>query len=1327
MSSLFACFALLLPTATLDAQCNPIFTNQVILVGPGGTVESCDMDPTSYPPLTLRKAFGADITVVQVSTSTSPNGPWETIPESVNNNTFQFVPSASLNFDYRRNREILYFRHFDPANPNCPIFPQLQINYDFNGATVTPTVTASRLDGSTTFCTGEEVRIEVNDRRGARSEFMTINGVRMTFNQGALLQYVPPAPGSYTFVYEATSNVSPFCEVESPPFILEVSGGDGAEPLPGVAPNSTLYVCKGDDFFLDQPDVPGTVYVMTAIFNGRPGPMFRSSDGYTVPAFDLGFVQNFVATVESGGGGGGSCASEKPIRIEREEPRRWGDEDPVTVTEGEPASFRLVSDQGRFALFLKVYDAPTGGNLIYESPTPSQNPLFTPDDTAVGEYTYYAEAITLQGSCVSSPRTVLELTIEPAGPPPPLDATITASGFTGCSSPRDPAMLSASPSGGNFTVRSSVGSVIFANRIYIAGQSTDPSLYPAVDTVVYTLGGRSKEMLFTINFAPRDYIDPIPLNLCAETDYIIRPNSNAPAGGVLTVDYANPQNNSAGGPTGDVRPNGDGTYTLTPDRIVTRTFSIIFNYTTPDGCVGVQRVNYGSANFPFRAPAPPTTAQSTVESCLGGSTPPTVTAAPARDGNDIQWYDAAEGGNLLAMGRSYQPPVSSVGTTTYYAEAVNTSRPADACRTSFTRTPVTLIISTGADITDTQQAEYCQGESGQILEATGAMGTYSISTTIGSTITPTGLYTAGTMGSGLSSDEITFTEDNGCSDIFTIQVNPQPSISSAVGQDPLSCGGAGGSITISATGAAALEYSVDGGTNYQSASTFADLPEGSYNVFVRNAAPAAGCSVAFTGNPIAISSPTAPVIDSTVVDSIMTCGMSATGSITVYGSIEPDAAGMIVGGPLLFSIDGGANFLPGLDVPGGAAGTYFRTFTNLPPGSYTPDIELNDGTCEVISPTPIVLAEPAPPMVAATNVVQPTDCSSADGQISVTATGGSGQLQYSLNGATAQTTGLFTGLGNGPYTVTITNANGSCEVEAFMTSLAAPCDQDEISLSVANGEMENTCIDIGELPGTVTSFAASTTDAPSLGTAINFNTNTGCFDYAAGTVAGMDTFRIVAIDDLGSEDTTLYIVSVTPDVDTLPNISVIASRSVNIILNNIQLPGTPISATTVIAPPSLGFIGQIIALDTLIYTAGRVTGMDQFQVDVTDDLGNVDATIVNINVLAEPTPETLPQVIVPTESDIEICLDTTEVIGAIPEFEVTGAALGTTSALVDGCFTYTSGAVGGFDTLTAVVVDAQGNRDTTRRRRRTRRRRNSRRYRPQRRYQLPGHRWRRNF
>ncbi|WP_423149539.1 Ig-like domain-containing protein, partial [Rubrolithibacter danxiaensis] len=62
---------------------------------------------------------------------------------------------------------------------------------------------------------------------------------------------------------------------------------------------------------------------------------------------------------------------------------------------------------------------------------------------------------------------------------------------------------------------------------------------------------------------------------------------------------------------------------------------------------------------------------------------------------------------------------------------------------------------------------------------------------------------------------------------------------------------------------------------------------------------------------------------------------------------------------------------------------------------------------------------------------------STDGEITITASGGTGSLSYSLDGGTYQSSNIFTGVGAGSHTISVKDANG-CSTDVSITLTAPP-------------------------------------------------------------------------------------------------------------------------------------------------------------------------------------------------------------------------------------------------------------------------------------------------
>lgn len=202
-----------------------------------------------------------------------------------------------------------------------------------------------------------------------------------------------------------------------------------------------------------------------------------------------------------------------------------------------------------------------------------------------------------------------------------------------------------------------------------------------------------------------------------------------------------------------------------------------------------------------------------------------------------------------------------------------------------------------------------------------------------------------------------------------------------------------GSITINGVtgGTGTLQYSLNG-VIWTSSNTFTGLSAGVYGVYVRDVN---GCIGTQT---VTLAQPSPFTITNTVVNA--SCHFANNGSLTVF------AAGG--SGTLAYSIDNGMTYQSS------------NTFSNLTAGAY--NIIVRDaGSCT--GEISAIVNQPAQ-IFFNTGILNVSCHDANDGAITVYAYGGTGALNYSINGTTYQISNTFENLDGGNYLIYVKDANG---------------------------------------------------------------------------------------------------------------------------------------------------------------------------------------------------------------------------------------------------------------------------------------------------------------
>ncbi len=212
-----------------------------------------------------------------------------------------------------------------------------------------------------------------------------------------------------------------------------------------------------------------------------------------------------------------------------------------------------------------------------------------------------------------------------------------------------------------------------------------------------------------------------------------------------------------------------------------------------------------------------------------------------------------------------------------------------------------------------------------------------------------------------------------------------------------------------------LDYSKDGGSYYNNGeSYFEGVGAGTYNIVVKDNN---GCTAEW-GEPIVITQPDQFVFSDSSHTDVVGCKGDATGYIYVAfeGGIQP----------YTYSIDGGIKFQDE------------QKFENLVAGTYS--LRAVDAkNCKASGPS-IIIAEPKQVVISSVEPQNVGTCyGDATGKITILASGGTGNLSYSLSGGNdgLQSSNQFENLSAGSYNPYVVDQMG-CSVSWSEETLTQP-------------------------------------------------------------------------------------------------------------------------------------------------------------------------------------------------------------------------------------------------------------------------------------------------
>lgn len=243
---------------------------------------------------------------------------------------------------------------------------------------------------------------------------------------------------------------------------------------------------------------------------------------------------------------------------------------------------------------------------------------------------------------------------------------------------------------------------------------------------------------------------------------------------------------------------------------------------------------------------------------------------------------------------------------------------------------------------------------------------------------------------------ITAIDDNKCSTSIEVELTQPADLAFITTEQRVSCfSKSDGGFTVTAIGGTKpYRFSIDNGTSYQSSNVFSGLAAGTYTVIVNDIND---CEKSGT---FTVTQP-----------QDLTLSITSAKAISCYNGNDGQLQVKVTGGtaPYTYSLNGGA--------VSNATGL----FENLTAGVHLISIKDAKGCEYTVSHT---LTQPSQPLNAALSMVTPTYFGASNGEITVTASGGTSPYTYAINRGAFQSGNKFTNLPAGNYTLAVKDAKG---------------------------------------------------------------------------------------------------------------------------------------------------------------------------------------------------------------------------------------------------------------------------------------------------------------
>ncbi|MBN8701711.1 MAG: gliding motility-associated C-terminal domain-containing protein [Bacteroidetes bacterium] len=420
-------------------------------------------------------------------------------------------------------------------------------------------------------------------------------------------------------------------------------------------------------------------------------------------------------------------------------------------------------------------------------------------------------------------------------------------------------------------------------------------------------------------------------------------------------------------------------------------------------------------------------------------------------------------------------------------------------------------------------------------------------------------------GLGLGAYSVLVTDANGCTTTLSTTVTSSGGpVVSVSGQTNVSCNaGNNGSATATVTnGTPAITYLW---SNAATGAVANNLAQGTYTVTVLDAN---NCSSQAT---VTITEPTFSLTAGAAVTTTLACANVNNAVLTVTAT-------------------GGTSGYSYILQPGNTTNTT-GVFSGLGSGTFTVTVSDANGCTALANGTnSIVITQPTPITVTVTSSTNATCNGASSAQLTAVAIGGGGSYTYSLSpGAVSNTSGLFTALAAGTYTVVVSDTLGCVSPVGAVHTITQPA---AISISTNAGLVNESCPGDADGSATVTatggnggfsyllqpSSATNTTGVFAGLTAgsytVQVTDNLGCFNDFTFSISNSSNGIVIALND---NDSTEY--NTTKSFDVYQNDTAVSSANISVLIAPVNGTVVSISNGLIEYKPNQDFTGN----DSLVY------------------------------------------------------------------------------------------------------------------------------------------------